>query len=487
MAQVKTVKLNIDAEEALKRLDAVEKQLEGINKSSKKTAQGTNMLAKGFTGIGLAWKAIGIGAVIGALQFLAEKFSANQKILDSFNIGMAVFGDVLTQIGTVVISVVKGLGLLGKAVGKVLKGEFKEAGDLAKQSFDGVKESIVGNNESFSDFIKNAKTAAKETANFAKTLITTRNEVKLAEAEQRKLQLTYQKDAELQRQLRDDISLTFEERIAANDELGRILDEQFKEEQSLAEKKVALAELELSRNKDNIDLQVALINAETELADLEERITGQRSEQLTNEKALEKERNDAIQANIDLKRKEGQELAQIYFQQAKEEIEAKEKQIATVKAMEIQGAQSILSSLGQLAGEGTQLAKATALANILINSAQGVSAAIKAGAGLPFPANLGAIATGVGAVLSGIVSAKSIFKKAKSPIGGGGLGGDEIDSGIRVSASSAGIGGESLIPNLEGITTEAIGETPPVQAFVVENDISNAQALQQELDVQATL
>ena len=121
----------------------------------------------------------------------------------------------MTKIGTVVISVVKGLGLLGKAVGKVLKGEFKEAGDLAKQSFDGVKESIVGNNESFSDFIKNAKEGAKETVAYAKALTNLNKEVQLAEANQRLLQLQYQKDAEVQRQIRDDISLTFEERIAA--------------------------------------------------------------------------------------------------------------------------------------------------------------------------------------------------------------------------------------------------------------------------------
>jgi hypothetical protein len=50
-----------------------------------------------------------------------------------------------------------------------------------------------------------------------------------------------------------------------------------------------------------------------------------------------------------------------------------------------------------------------------------------------------------------------------------------------------GIGGEGLIPNLEGIEATALGEPQPVQAYVVENDISNAQALQQELDVQATL
>jgi hypothetical protein len=46
-------------------------------------------------------------------------------------------------------------------------------------------------------------------------------------------------------------------------------------------------------------LQVALINAKTELADLDERITGQRSEQLTNLKALEKEKADADKAIVD--------------------------------------------------------------------------------------------------------------------------------------------------------------------------------------------
>jgi hypothetical protein len=48
-----------------------------------------------------------------------------------------------------------------------------------------------------------------------------------------------------------------------------------------------------------------------------------------------------------------------------------------------------------------------------------------------------------------------------------------------------GIGG--TIPNLENITGTATGEQQPVQAFVVETDISNAQALQEELDIQATL
>ena len=52
------------------------------------------------------------------------------------------------------------------------------------------------------------------------------------------------------------------------------------------------------------------------------------------------------------------------------------------------------------------------------------------------------------------------------------------------TTSVGGIGG--LVPNLEAITGPDISQQP-VQAFVVENDISNSQALQEELEIQATL
>ena len=498
MSQTRTVKLELDAEDALKRLDNLEKELKKVSETTRKTGEGTRSLADGFTAVGLAWKAIGIGAVITALQFLADKFSSNQAILDKFNIASAVFGDIMTKIGTIISSVVKSLGLLGKAVGKVLKGEFKEAGDLAKESFNGVKDAIVGDNESLRDFIKNAKESAKETVKFAKAVVNLKNQVKLAEAQQRQLQLTFQKDAEVQRQIRDDISLTFEERIAANTKLGEILDKQFAEEQALAQKKVQLAELELSRNKTNIDLQVALINAKTDLADLDERITGQRSEQLTNLKALEAEqaaeRQAAIdaenkrladieaanQAELELARKKAAELKRIEEQEAADALAIQQAKIAADKALRVDAAKSILSSIGQLAGEGTKTAKAAALAGILIDTAKGVSGAIAAGAGLPFPLNLGAIATGVASVLAGIANAKAVLGKV-----GGGDDGPDPNVDVPSVPQMGGLGAQNV--NMEAVEQPQLGVQQPAQAYVVENDISNAQALQQELDLQSTL
>ena len=491
MAIEKTVELKIDAKEALKRLDAVEKELSDINKTAKQTEKGTAALATGFRGIGLAWKAIGIGAVISALQFLADKFSANQEILDKFNIASAVFGDILTQIGTVVISVVKGLGLLGKAVGKVLKGEFKEAGQIAKESFDGVKEAVVGNNESFSDFIKNAKEAAKESVQFGKDLINLRKEVKLAEAEQRQLQLTYQKDAEIQRQIRDDISLTIEARIAANTRLGEILEKQFNEEQALAQKRVDLAQMEFDRNQTNVDLEVALINSKTELADLEERITGQSSEQKRNLTTLEKEQADAIKATADAenKRLAEQKIAadkSVKIADAEAKAKAKiDKDLAQQKINMVAGS---LGAVSNLIGKESAAGKALAIAQATISTYSAAAAALApppVGAG-PI---LGPIAAGI-AVATGLKSVSDIMK-TKLPggdVGGGSLPSIEAppvaDSPIDNEIEELGPTGLGpLIPNIEAVTTA----TQPIQAFVVENDISSSQALQEELEVQATL
>ena len=66
--------------------------------------------------------------------------------------------------------------------------------------------------------------------------------------------------------------------------------------------------------------------------------------------------------------------------------------------------------------------------------------------------------------------------------GGGGV----SSSGIDTDAGQPAVVGD-MLPNMESIAGPTLGESQPVQAYVVENDISNAQALQEELDIQATL
>lgn len=79
-------------------------------------------------------------------------------------------------------------------------------------------------------------------------------------------------------------------------------------------------------------------------------------------------------------------------------------------------AQLIADNLTQILGEQSaagalfaQFSKTLSLYNIAIASAEGVAQAVKAGAGIPFPANLGAILAGVAAVTSGIAQATALL------------------------------------------------------------------------------
>ena len=89
----------------------------------------------------------------------------------------------------------------------------------------------------------------------------------------------------------------------------------------------------------------------------------------------------------------------------------------------------IIRSLGVLSGK----TKGFALFEIAANTAIGLAKAIQAGAGIPFPANLGAIAAGTGAVLSGMAGAKQTLSKAPAFASGGIVSGQST-SGDRVLA-----------------------------------------------------
>ncbi len=58
------------------------KSLKAIDESTKKTAKSTNILSKGFKGMGLALKGLGIGIAVKLVEKLSEAFESNQQIVD---------------------------------------------------------------------------------------------------------------------------------------------------------------------------------------------------------------------------------------------------------------------------------------------------------------------------------------------------------------------------------------------------------------------
>ena len=294
-------------------------------KAAEKGAKGASEGMKGFgTSIGGVLKSLGLIAVaMEVFNFLKELLMKNQKVADTLGIAlktievlfnqvfkaveplgdamMAAFDDPKQAIVDLVsgifnrfVTSLKGIGVVAEGVGIQLKGAFTLDWDEVqrglRQTAQGVAQVVSGYDiEQQNAFVNGIVKAGTEALEMATKIETLRTEVKLAEAQQGLLMLQYQREAELQRQIRDDVSLTIEERKAANKALGEILDEQSQEELKLANKRMDLALMEQSINKDSVDAEIEVINARKEIADINERITGQRSEQLTNENALKQE------------------------------------------------------------------------------------------------------------------------------------------------------------------------------------------------------
>ena len=287
-------------EKAQKNIKNVGDGLKQVGTKGKLAQKGLGFMSKGLKGIGIAIKAAGIGLFLGLLSQLTGLFSQNQKTTDAFQ--------------RILLKLKPLFDLIGKAV---------EAVVFVLEKLVDLFNNTIGALFGFSS-------AASDSAD---ALVEQRNKVQLLTAELALLQLQYQKEAELMRQIRDDEARSIDERIQANFELGKVLAEQMEQEKALAMEGLRLAEMELALNEDNIDLQTKLIDAKTKLAEIDERITGQRSEQLTNLNALERER-EAQQKEAAVKREEQlrkeAEALQNLIDLQNEDIKVKKKAFRTI-------------------------------------------------------------------------------------------------------------------------------------------------------------
>ncbi|MDB2510918.1 hypothetical protein N9X18_01955, partial [Gammaproteobacteria bacterium] len=266
--------------------------------------------------LAIAFKAIEV--LFGMLTDAIEPMG--KALMNAFENPQQALEDLWEAIKTNFLNRIKGIAVAAEGVGKVIKAAFELDWDGVKDGMQQYGQALVQvttglDIEQQNAFVDGVVKAGTEAINTATKIESLRKEVKLAEAQQGLLMLQYQREAELQRQIRDDVSLTIEERQAANKALGDILEEQSEEELRLANKRLDLALLEQSANKTSLDAEIEVINAQKEIADIRERITGQKSEQLTNENSL-------LQENIDKQRE-------------KSEAEAEEAKIAAERQLQI--------------------------------------------------------------------------------------------------------------------------------------------------------
>lgn len=135
-----------------------------------------------------------------------------------------------------------------------------------------------------------------------------------------------------------------------------------------------------------------------------------------------------------------------------------------------------LTALGGILGEQTAASKVLSLAQIAFNTASAISSAIAAGAGLTFPANLGAIATGVTAVLTNFAAARKIFNDAPAipqRYTGGFFDVTGQDDGRSYNAQYLGSPGTGLLPDRPVLLASERG-----QEYLVSNpDLQNPRVL----------
>jgi hypothetical protein len=348
MAEEIIYNIKVDSKDAEKSIDNLNSKVSGVEAAGKKGSKGLSSLKKGVKGIGVALKAAGIGVLVTILGALFEVMRKNQKVLDAIstatNFISVAFNAVTDALSKAYDSVTESTGGFD-ALGKVMSGlltlaitplklafyELKLAMQTLKVGYEKLfgdatsveqaKADLAETTEAIKQVAKDAVDAGKDIYNNIseavdevgegasavvaeiskidpkKLLETSSNMTKLgnaaaiAAAKQSQLVEEYDRQAEAQRQIRDDESLSIEERKKANEELGRILKKQ--EEAMLKEADLQLAnakaQYEVNKNQENY---IALIDAETNRKGVLAQITGFISEQKVNQIALLKEERE---------------------------------------------------------------------------------------------------------------------------------------------------------------------------------------------------
>jgi hypothetical protein len=346
MAITKEIEIDVNSSKAEKNVNVLiekfdelgkdtTKSLNNIEKGVDNVEKSTKSLANGFKGLGVAIKAMGIGLVLEAFNILKDLFMSNQKIADAFGtsikaLGIA-FNDLFTfiensiepvkdffkaifedpigslkQLGELIkeniierfVSALEVAGFLSDAFVKLFKGDFqgaldsvKEAGKEMADVFTGV-ENTTGKIGDLADAVGEY---AQKTLKSAAALQAQENAAKRAEAIQAGLVEQYDRQAEKLRQIRDNDLSSIAERIKANEDLGKVLDEQEKAMLKQAKLQVQAAANQYNLNK-SIENEVALIQAQNNVKAVRSQIEGLYSEQKSNEIALNKELIDLTKA-----------------------------------------------------------------------------------------------------------------------------------------------------------------------------------------------
>jgi len=254
----------------------------------------------------------------------------------------------------------------------------------------------------------------------------------------------------------EDLRSDFLNRLEAaeNEFLDGQLDKFQKEENAVRDKYFNLIEEAKLYGEDTVILEMALAE---QLNDIERRkqeeLDAIKDEAAKKEKDRRKEVIELAKQGAQDLLNAGQQLAQLQSQRELKRLQEKTKRGEELTKSEIKRLQ-----------RQDKINKAFALAQIAADTARGISGAIAAGAGIPFPANLGAIASGIAAVISGAAQASQVLGESV-----------EIPTVDTDTGASADTSGTEETPDLNEIQFGSTLLNQPQQVYVVESDITATQ------------
>ena len=157
---------------------------------------------------------------------------------------------------------------------------------------------------------------------------------------------------------------------------------------------------------------------------------------------------------------------------------ANDKEIARIKKKQEAGEKLTQSEIKRLQRQ-QKIEKAVAVAQIAIDTAKGISGAVAAGAGIPFPFNIPAILSGIAAVVSGVAQANKIINAPAVDVS------SETAADSAISNSDI-TNPETNAPNTDQFGTGSTQITPPTKVYVLEQDITDTQGSVAAIKQQAT-
>ena len=581
-----------------KELSILQKGINSVGKAGKKVAGGgLKAIGTGLKGIGKAYAAAGIGLIVGGFTFLVNALRENQVVMDAFNVVFETLSIIGAQVSDVIVSVYQNVASASEnfdALGKVMKSLLTLAITPIKIAFDGIKlglqsaqlaweESFFGGKDpetikrlksdiletkqslaetgneaisagksivtnigeaitEFGDITKQVIDGVKEISieaaiETAKTNIQLSKTAEIARVANQGLIEDYDRQAEQQRQIRDNDLNTIAERIVANDLLKEKLEEQktLMLENANAIKIAAQAQFDKNGNDENA---LILAEAKNEVKAVEAQIEGFMSEQESNRVALLKEKielnlvddeatairqneqrmfdaemdenavtrlqttldnlaieNEAETLRLTQKRDIFKKGTQFYIDANNEllayqqtnanEVVKIDKELAVSKREQLQKG---LSDIVSIVGANSKFGKAIAIAAAIEDTFAGANKALGQGGIYGFIGAAAIIAAGIGNVKK--------IASTKPPEPPAGLRGGGASASVSTPAIPS---ASSVISNIQtpdfdimaasqgNQIASALSQQPPIQAFVVAQDVTTSQSLQNNIITGASL